>query len=87
MNENDNELLDILTKFSPKSLTNIIIGGDWKYSVDAFERFFESYRERNLLNFGITSEDNITEDHEDIIRKYINEQVINESRFVVKFYL
>jgi hypothetical protein len=90
MNENDNvgdELLDILTKFSPKSLTNIIVGGDWKYSVDAFERFFESYRERNLLNFGITSEDNITEEHKAIIRKYINEEVINESRFVVKFYL
>ncbi|RIA92871.1 hypothetical protein C1645_763799 [Glomus cerebriforme] len=73
MNENDNigdELLDILIRFSPKSLTDVIVGGDWKYSIDAFERFFESCREKNLHYFGITSEDHITEDHKIIIRKY-----------------
>ncbi|PKY61889.1 hypothetical protein RhiirA4_487501, partial [Rhizophagus irregularis] len=41
----------------------------------------------NWTNFDITSEDNITEEYKAIIRKYINEVVINESRFIVKFYL
>ncbi|RIA83434.1 hypothetical protein C1645_786335, partial [Glomus cerebriforme] len=51
VNDDDNigdELLDILTKFSPNSLTKILISGGWKYSIDAFERFFESCRERTL---------------------------------------
>ncbi|PKB94739.1 hypothetical protein RhiirA5_438131 [Rhizophagus irregularis] len=60
MNDENNigdNLLDILTKFSPKSLTKIVIGAGWKYSVDAFERFFESCRERKLYFFGITHND------------------------------
>ncbi|PKY53793.1 hypothetical protein RhiirA4_472200 [Rhizophagus irregularis] len=83
--ENDNigdNLLDILTKFSPKSLTKIVIGAGWKYSVDAFERFFESCRERKLYFFGITHNgdnfENITYKHLNIIRKYMDEKVIIE---------
>jgi hypothetical protein len=83
--ENDNigdEVLDILTKFSPKSLTKIVIGGGWKYSVNALERFFESLRERKLHYFGISYNSNninyITDEHEIIIKKYINEKVIIE---------
>ncbi|GBB85340.1 hypothetical protein RclHR1_01190016 [Rhizophagus clarus] len=47
------ELLDILTKFSPKGLCNIRISGEWEYSIDAFKKFFESFRERKLLCFNI----------------------------------
>ncbi|PKC54042.1 hypothetical protein RhiirA1_478096 [Rhizophagus irregularis] len=79
--ENDNigdNLLDILTNFSPKSLTKIVIGAGWKYSVDAFERFFESCRERKLYFFGITHNgdnfENITYKHLNIIRKYMDEK-------------
>jgi hypothetical protein len=48
LDENDigDKLLDLITKFSPKSL--------WEYSIDAFEKFFESYRKRKLLCFNIT---------------------------------
>ena len=48
---NDNigdELLDILTKFSSKSLTDIRIA-KYNYSIDAFEQFFESCRERTKV--------------------------------------
>ncbi|GBB99206.1 hypothetical protein RclHR1_03450001 [Rhizophagus clarus] len=76
------ELLNILTKFSPKSLTKMVIGAGWKYSVDAFERYFESCRERKLYYFGISYNiDNInyiTDEHEIIIKKYIDEKVIIE---------
>ncbi|GES74420.1 hypothetical protein GLOIN_2v1782082 [Rhizophagus clarus] len=44
MNESNNfgdELLDILTKFSPKSLIGISLSEDWKYSTNAFELFLK----------------------------------------------
>jgi hypothetical protein len=81
-NKIGDELLDILTKFSPLSLNNIKLSGGWKYSIDAIERFFESYRGRKLLEFGIKDnihEDNFTIEHIKIIRKYINEGVIGHT--------
>ncbi|PKY62105.1 hypothetical protein RhiirA4_488014, partial [Rhizophagus irregularis] len=87
INENDNnigdELLDIFILFSPKSLDNIHISGFWKYSIDAFNRFFEGFRKRPLQYFDIIfdklSYSNITSDHKIIIRKYINEGVVKYS--------
>jgi hypothetical protein len=67
-NENNNfgdELLNILAKFSPKSLNDISLSGDWKFSINAFELFFESCRKRNkLFYFGITNKSYITRDEE-----------------------
>ncbi|CAB5303670.1 hypothetical protein RhiirA1_540293 [Rhizophagus irregularis] len=87
VNENYNfgdELLNILTEFSPKSLIYISLSGDWKFSTDSFELFFESCRIRNinLLYFGITHESYITRDHMLIIRRYINEGIIKGSNCV-----
>ena len=87
LNENDDdigdELLDILSKFSPKSLVDVTISENWKYSIDAFERFFESHREQNLHYFGIIHhKDYITEDYKCyaiIVKKYIDEGVIKRS--------
>ncbi|CAB5197583.1 hypothetical protein RhiirA5_426140 [Rhizophagus irregularis] len=87
INENDNnigdELLDIFILFSPKSLDNISISGFWKYSIDAFNRFFEGFRKRPLQHFNIIfdklSYSNITSNHKIIIRKYINEGVVKYS--------
>ncbi|POG62836.1 hypothetical protein GLOIN_2v1691649 [Rhizophagus irregularis DAOM 181602=DAOM 197198] len=76
------ELLDILTSSSPLSLNNIKLSGGWKYSINSIERFFESYRGRKLLEFGIKDnihEDNFTIEHIKIIRKYINEGVIGHT--------
>jgi hypothetical protein len=70
------ELLDILTEFSPKLLTKILLSGSWNYSIDTFERFFESYRGRTLSYFEIR---NVTEEYKDIVRKYIKEGVIKGS--------
>ncbi|RIA87063.1 hypothetical protein C1645_778141 [Glomus cerebriforme] len=86
VNENDNtgdELLDILTKFSPNSLTDISISGCWKYSIEAFERFFDSCREKTLFYFEIipSNINYITQDHIVIIRKFIEEGVIKSCRF------
>ena len=78
-NENENigdELLDILTKFSPNSLIAITINGNCKYSNGALEKFFESCRERVELYFYIFYNDYITERHRIIVRKYISEGVI-----------
>ncbi|RIA87518.1 hypothetical protein C1645_807280 [Glomus cerebriforme] len=84
VDENDNigdELLDILTKFSPISLNDIAISGGWKYSIDTFERFLESYRERSLHYFYLIYNVQycITESHKIIISKYIDEGVIKYS--------
>ncbi|CAB4418318.1 unnamed protein product [Rhizophagus irregularis] len=86
INENDNnigdELLDIFILFSPKSLDNISISGLWKYSIDAFNRFFEGFREQPLYYFGIIdSFNNITNDHVIIVRKYIDERVVKHSNW------
>ncbi|RIA79005.1 hypothetical protein C1645_831972 [Glomus cerebriforme] len=87
VNNNDNigdELLDILGRFSTNSLTNIIISEDWKYSIDAFERFFKSYSDRTLYSFNIIHRKQfyITENHIAIIRKYVNEGVIKFSNYM-----
>ena len=83
VNENGrigNELLDILIKFSPKSFS-IAISGDWKYSIDTFERFFESCRDRTLFRFDIVyyNQFYITKDHKMIVRKYVDEGVVKHS--------
>ncbi|RIA91600.1 hypothetical protein C1645_875321 [Glomus cerebriforme] len=66
------ELLDILTKFSSKSLTKVTIG-KWRCSIDALKRFFESYRGRTLSYFEIPYH------YQSFISKYINEGVIVET--------
>ncbi|GES78802.1 hypothetical protein GLOIN_2v440448 [Rhizophagus clarus] len=83
VSKNDNigdELLDILTEFSPVQLTKILLSGNWNYSIDAFERFFESYRGRTLSYFEIR---NISEKNKVIVRKYIEEGVIIKSNIRV----
>ncbi|PKY33745.1 hypothetical protein RhiirB3_452901 [Rhizophagus irregularis] len=78
------ELLDNLTKFSPKSLTYVTISGDWKYSIDAFKKFFESYRERKLLCFNIDNYigEHFTTEHTDVVKKYFNEEIIVNSNLL-----
>ena len=90
VSENGNigdELLDILTRFSPNSLTEIRISSSWKYSTEAFEQFFESCRERNLCHFGTIfyHKNYITEDHEAVFNKYAREGIIEELDNI-KFY-
>ncbi|GBC52486.2 hypothetical protein GLOIN_2v1880756 [Rhizophagus irregularis DAOM 181602=DAOM 197198] len=57
---------------------------DWGYSIDALERFFQSFKEKNLISFNIIHNRNfyITDDHKEIIRKYINEGVIRYSNYM-----
>jgi hypothetical protein len=74
------DLLDNLTKFAPSTLTEIFISRGWKYSIDAFEQFLESCRDRSLRSFGFTYHDMnyITEGHEVVVKRYIKEGVIKE---------
>jgi hypothetical protein len=77
------ELLGILTKFSPKSLFKITIDGNWKYSIDAFENFFESYREQKLFIFNIRNGgDCITIEHLNVIKKYFDEGIIERTNLL-----
>uniref|UniRef100_U9TRY5 Uncharacterized protein n=1 Tax=Rhizophagus irregularis (strain DAOM 181602 / DAOM 197198 / MUCL 43194) TaxID=747089 RepID=U9TRY5_RHIID len=84
------ELLDVLVKFSPKSLDDIAISECWKYSIEACERFFESYRKQPLSSFGIIRYDEridrnyVTKEHKDIINKYFNEGVLKYADY--RFY-
>ncbi|GBB87122.1 hypothetical protein RclHR1_13580002 [Rhizophagus clarus] len=78
------ELLDILSSINLISLNNILLSEDWGYSIGALERFFESFREKNLLSFNILHHRNfyITDNHKEIIRKYVHEGVIRYSNFM-----
>ncbi|CAB5197582.1 unnamed protein product [Rhizophagus irregularis] len=86
---NDNigdELLNILSNNNNDliSLNHLFISEDWGYSIDALERFFQSFKEKNLISFNIIHNRNfyITDDHKEIIRKYINEGVIRYSNYM-----
>jgi hypothetical protein len=51
LNENDNignELLNILIKFSSKSLTNITLSNKWKYSIDILKDFLKVLGDENF---------------------------------------
>ncbi|GBC02361.1 hypothetical protein RclHR1_04590014 [Rhizophagus clarus] len=89
LNETDNigdELLDILTKYSPKSLTHISISGHWKYSIVAFKKFLESYRERKSLELCITVDDldnhHVTNEHINIFKEYYDEGIVVNSELL-----
>ncbi|RGB25302.1 hypothetical protein C1646_724138 [Rhizophagus diaphanus] len=80
LNENSDilgdELLDILIKLSPKCLIDIIISGYWKYSIDAFVNFFESYRGRKF-RFSISDDiEFITTEHLNIVKYYFDEGIV-----------
>ncbi|RIA88920.1 hypothetical protein C1645_806539 [Glomus cerebriforme] len=84
-NKNDNigdELLDILTKFSPKSLKDIAITEKWKFSTISLENFF---KKRLLYSFDIIfdscnhDQHYFTANHEYMVMKYILEGVISQS--------
>jgi hypothetical protein len=87
VNKNGDELLNILAKFSPKSLIEISISGFWKYSTGAFERLFESFRDRTLECFKIIhlnqANANITGIHKMIVSQYIVEGIILDSNCVI----
>ncbi|CAB4376980.1 unnamed protein product [Rhizophagus irregularis] len=86
---NDNigdELLNILSNNNNDlfSLNHLFISEDWGYSIDVLERFFQSFKEKNLISFNIIHNRNfyITDDHKEVIRKYINEGVIRYSNYM-----
>jgi hypothetical protein len=76
------EILDIIVKYSSFTLKEIHLSDTWVISVCGFERFFESWKGRNPVDFEIiyhnyNNYSYITANHKNIIRKYINEGVIN----------
>jgi hypothetical protein len=90
LNENCNNigdnLLDILAKFSPKTLIDIEISGKWEYSIVAFVNFFESYRERKLHQFNIAYDafedyDYITTEHLNVVEEYFDKGIIENTIF------
>jgi hypothetical protein len=78
------DLLDILSLYNDNSLFNILISGNWGYSINSLERFFESFREKNLSSFNVIHDRNyyVTDKHKEIIRKYINEGVVRYSNYM-----
>ncbi|CAB5350013.1 uncharacterized protein OCT59_000412 [Rhizophagus irregularis] len=87
INDIGDKLLGILAKFSPESLTNIGISGNWKYTIDAFTNFLESYRGRKLTSFDINGYYGepmvaITTEHINVIRKYYNEEIVESSNIL-----
>jgi hypothetical protein len=77
-NENyiGDELLDNILINFPSTLICVKISGCWKYSIDAFKRFFEGFRGRTFpTSFGYIGS-MCTKEHKAIIKKYIEEGVI-----------
>ncbi|CAB5308757.1 unnamed protein product [Rhizophagus irregularis] len=85
LNENSDirdELLDILIKFSPKCLIDILISGYWKYSIDVFVNFFESYRGRKFC-FNISDViEYITKKHLNVVKYYFDEGIVTYSNLL-----
>ncbi|CAB5375890.1 unnamed protein product [Rhizophagus irregularis] len=83
LNKNYNigdELMEILIKFSPKSLTKITLKGKWKYSIDVFDRFLESCVRRNYIVDAIDKVRNlITIGYAEFFREYKDEEVVENS--------
>ncbi|CAG8443043.1 20098_t:CDS:2 [Rhizophagus irregularis] len=79
------ELLEILTRYSPKDLTDITISGYLEYSINAFIKFFDSYKGRRLLYFYINNynRERITSGHLEVVNKYHSDGIIISSNLLL----
>ena len=74
------ELLEILSDYSPKTLYNFSFYKNWIFTVKGLGKYFESWRNKEPLVFMKYEDDiNFEEEHEVIIRKYYDEGVIKET--------
>ncbi|RIA79555.1 hypothetical protein C1645_63247 [Glomus cerebriforme] len=80
--ENGEELLNILIRSAPTNLREIRFFDDFKFSLKALEEFLEKWRGRPALS--IVTSDHIynTEYYINLIKKYKNDGVIKDFRFV-----
>ncbi|GBB99215.1 hypothetical protein RclHR1_03450010 [Rhizophagus clarus] len=83
-NDFGDELLDTLTKFSPRSLITVTLYGDWKISANALKSFFESFRERKSIIFYFVDifGGYITGEHVKIAVKYFKEGILTSSNLL-----
>ena len=73
---NCDELLEILTNFSPKTFYEFSFSEDCYFSVNGLQNFFENWRGR--IPIKLNTRYFPTEEHEIIVIKYIDEGVIDE---------
>ncbi|GBC01439.1 hypothetical protein RclHR1_00420001 [Rhizophagus clarus] len=75
------ELLEIITNYSPESLCEFSFFENWIFTVGGLEKFFENWRKRKPLIFnkhysGLCF---FTDEHKKIVKKYLDEGVIKEA--------
>ncbi|GBC08391.1 hypothetical protein RclHR1_08080005 [Rhizophagus clarus] len=77
------KLLEIMINFSPKNLDKFSFNGYWIFSVGGLQSFFENWRNKFSIEFNIYLGDDswITDEHEIIIEKYLNEGIIKKTNY------
>src|SRR5947207_12021659 len=75
------ELLEILVKFSSKSLCKVCFK-NLKFTIEGLGNFFENWRVRVPITFGYYDyNNNLSKEHKMIFKKYYDEGVIKEFSF------
>ena len=74
------ELLEILTEFSPKTLHEFQYSEEWNFSISGLQSFFENWRGRIPIEFNTRFDRSIfyTGNHVEVIQKYFDEEVISK---------
>ena len=72
---NCDELLEILTNFSPKTFYEFSFSEDCNFSVNGLQNFFENWKGRIPIKFNTRFDRSyfFTEEHEMIVKKYLDE--------------
>ena len=77
---NCDELLEILTDFSPKTFYEFSFSEDCYLSVNGLQSFFENWRSRIPIEFNTRFDRSMfyTEEHIAVLKKYLDEGVISK---------
>jgi len=78
---NGDELLGIVSNFSPMTLREFSFGDSWNFSVQALKLFLENWKSKNrirlsFIHFYDEGANTWTDEHNKIARKYSDEGVI-----------
>jgi hypothetical protein len=78
------KLLEILVKFSPKTLHEFTFN-NFIFTLDGLKNFFENWKGRKSLIFNIHyyTRNDFTDDYKMVIKEYLDEGVIKETKNVL----
>jgi hypothetical protein len=74
-----NELLEILTDYSPENLCEFSFFGNWIFTIEDLEKFFKNWGKRKPLIFNINC---FTDEQKEVVKKYLDKGVIKKSNLI-----